>query len=96
MPRPKEYESNAARQAAYRARHAHQQPPKETLLAALTRTLHSTQYHSRRGGPRERVGRRRIGSTERRNFAQAHYSLQKWRKIKMELRRERLCGSAEV
>ena len=42
MSRPKEYESNAAKQAAYRARHAHRQPPREALLAALVRTLHST------------------------------------------------------
>ncbi len=40
MPRRKEYPSNAERQAAYRARHADQQPPRQEYLAALGRTLH--------------------------------------------------------
>lgn len=42
MSRPKQYESNAAKQAAYRQRHSRQQPPRQALLAALVRTLHST------------------------------------------------------
>ena len=50
MPRPKQYENNAARQAAYRERHAHQQPPREALLAALSRTLHSTIRDAAIGG----------------------------------------------
>ena len=41
MARPKEYETNAQRQAAYRARHQNQQPPREDYLAALGRTLHA-------------------------------------------------------
>lgn len=40
MPRRKEYETNAERQAAYRARHQDQQPPLQEYLAALGRTLH--------------------------------------------------------
>lgn len=42
MSRPKQHQSNAAKQAAYRERHAHQKPPGQALLAALGRTLHST------------------------------------------------------
>ena len=41
MPRPKAYATNAQRQAAYRARHQNQQPPREDYLAALGRTLHA-------------------------------------------------------
>ncbi len=41
MPRSKEYQSNAQRQAAYRARHQHQQPAREDYLAALGRSLHA-------------------------------------------------------
>ncbi len=41
MPRSKAYETNAQRQAAYRARHPEQQPPREDYLAALGRSLHS-------------------------------------------------------
>jgi hypothetical protein len=40
MPREREYESAAARQAAYRARHRGQEPPGQGYLAALARTLH--------------------------------------------------------
>jgi hypothetical protein len=40
MPREREYESAAARQAAYRARHRGQEPPLQGYLAALARTLH--------------------------------------------------------
>jgi hypothetical protein len=41
MPRSKEYATNAERQAAYRARHPEQQPPREDRLAALGRSLHA-------------------------------------------------------
>lgn len=41
MPRPKEYQSNAQRQAAYRTRHQNQQPAREDYLAALGRSLHA-------------------------------------------------------
>jgi hypothetical protein len=41
MPRSKEYQSNAQRQAAYRQRHQNQQPPREDYLAALGRSLHA-------------------------------------------------------
>src|SRR5690348_1686358 len=41
MPRPKEYSSNAQRQAAYRARHSEKRPPRDDYLAALGRTLHA-------------------------------------------------------
>jgi hypothetical protein len=40
MPRARAYESAAARQAAYRARHRAQEPPLQGYLAALARTLH--------------------------------------------------------
>lgn len=40
MPREKEYQSNAQRQAAYRERHRDRQPPREDYLAALGRSLH--------------------------------------------------------
>ncbi len=40
MPREKEYQSNAQRQAAYRERHRDQKPPREDYLAALGRSLH--------------------------------------------------------
>ncbi len=39
MARPKEYSTNAQRQAAYRQRHRAKQPPRQDLLAALARTL---------------------------------------------------------
>jgi hypothetical protein len=42
MSRPRQHQSNAAKQAAYRERHARQKPPCQVLLAALVRTLHST------------------------------------------------------
>jgi len=41
MPSPKCYESNAERQAAYRARHPELQPPTEAQLAILARSLHA-------------------------------------------------------
>jgi hypothetical protein len=41
MPRPKEYETNAQRQAAYRARHQERQAPREDYLAALGRSVHA-------------------------------------------------------
>jgi hypothetical protein len=40
MPREREYASAAARQAAYRARHRGEEPPLQSYLAALARTLH--------------------------------------------------------
>ena len=40
MPRPRLYNNQAERQAAYRARHPEQKPPREDLLAALARSLH--------------------------------------------------------
>jgi hypothetical protein len=40
MPREREYENAAARQAAYRARHRADEPPRQGYLAALARTLH--------------------------------------------------------
>lgn len=40
MPREREYANPAARQAAYRARHRGQEPPRQGYLAALARTLH--------------------------------------------------------
>jgi hypothetical protein len=42
MPSERQYESNAERQAAYRARHREQQPPRQALLAALAQSLHGT------------------------------------------------------
>ena len=42
MPPERHYESNAERQAAYRARHRERQPPQQALLAALARSLHGT------------------------------------------------------
>ena len=41
MPAPKRYESNAARQAAYRSRHPERQPATEAQLAILARSLHT-------------------------------------------------------
>ena len=40
MPREREYENAAARQAAYRARHRAAEPPLQSYLAGLARTLH--------------------------------------------------------
>lgn len=40
MPRAKTYATNAERQAAYRARHQDQHPPREATLAILGRSLH--------------------------------------------------------
>lgn len=40
MPTPRQYRTNAERQAAYRARHANQKPPREDELAMLARSLH--------------------------------------------------------
>jgi hypothetical protein len=39
MPRPREYPNAAARQAAYRARHRAAEPPLQSYLAGLARTL---------------------------------------------------------
>jgi hypothetical protein len=40
MPRERQYANPAARQAAYRARHRAQAPPRQGDLAALARSLH--------------------------------------------------------
>ena len=40
MPREREYANAAARQAAYRARHRAEEPPLQSYLAGLARTLH--------------------------------------------------------
>ncbi len=40
MPRTRQYESNAQKQAAYRQRHTPQWPPRQGYLAALARSLH--------------------------------------------------------
>lgn len=40
MPRPRHYQNNAEKQAAYRQRHAAQSPPRQGYLAALARSLH--------------------------------------------------------
>ncbi len=40
MARPKEYSTNAERQAAYRERHRDRRPPREDTLALLARSLH--------------------------------------------------------
>ena len=40
MPTPKQFATNAARQAAYRERHAARRPPTEAQLAILARSLH--------------------------------------------------------
>ncbi len=40
MPREREYENAAARQAAYRARHRAEEPPLQSYLAGLARSLH--------------------------------------------------------
>jgi len=40
MPRTRGYASNAERQAAYRARHADREPPRQGYLASQARTLH--------------------------------------------------------
>lgn len=41
MPRAREYANNAAKQEAYRQRHAAQQRPRAAYLAALARSLHA-------------------------------------------------------
>lgn len=41
MPRPRKYANDAERQAAYRDRHAAEQPPSAGLLAAQARSLHA-------------------------------------------------------
>ena len=62
MARKKEYESNAERQAAYRARQADQQPALQGYLAALGRTLHAELGDAVRSGesvlPTELLGKR--------------------------------------
>jgi hypothetical protein len=40
MPRPRQFQNNAEKQAAYRQRHAAQSPPRQGYLAALARSLH--------------------------------------------------------
>jgi hypothetical protein len=40
MPRARLYRNNAEKQAAYRARHADRQPPRQALLARLGQELH--------------------------------------------------------
>lgn len=40
MPTPKQYRTNAERQAAYRARHPDKKAPREDELAMLARSLH--------------------------------------------------------
>jgi hypothetical protein len=40
MPREREYKNAAERQAAYRARHRAEEPPLQSYLAGLARTLH--------------------------------------------------------
>ena len=40
MPTPKQYRTNAQRQAAYRARHSDKKAPREDALALLARSLH--------------------------------------------------------
>ncbi len=40
MPTPKQYRTNAERQAAYRQRHPDKKPPREDELAMLARSLH--------------------------------------------------------
>src|SRR5258707_538187 len=40
MPRQREYQNAAERQAAYRARHRAEEPPLQSYLAGLARTLH--------------------------------------------------------
>ena len=42
MSRERLYKNNAARQAAYRARHPEKRLPREDLLAGLARSLHFT------------------------------------------------------
>jgi hypothetical protein len=62
MPRPKDYATNAERQAAYRQRHRAKQPPREDLLAALGRSLHSRFHDAVEAGqsvlPPELLGER--------------------------------------
>jgi hypothetical protein len=50
MPRPKEYSSNAEKQAAYRARHAHKKPPRADDVMALARTLRGSIADAARRG----------------------------------------------
>jgi hypothetical protein len=62
MPRTREYANAAERQAAYRARHRAKEPPLQSYLAALARTLHSELRESARAGksplPAELIGSR--------------------------------------
>jgi hypothetical protein len=41
MPRTREYQNNAERQEAYRARHRDRESPRQGQLAAQARTLHA-------------------------------------------------------
>src|ERR1051326_668148 len=58
----REYRTKAARQAAYRDRHRDQEPPLQSYLAALARTLHRVLADAVRDGesrlPVELLGRR--------------------------------------
>jgi hypothetical protein len=62
MPRGREYATDAERQAAYRARHARKQPPRQDLLAGLGRSLHGELAEAIRAGksplPKELLGTR--------------------------------------
>ena len=58
MPREREYENAAARQAAYRARHRAAELPLQGYLAALARTLHG-ELRSPRSRRDEAPSRRR-------------------------------------
>jgi hypothetical protein len=42
MAQERLYRNNAVRQAAYRARHRDREPPRQSELAALARSLHGT------------------------------------------------------
>jgi hypothetical protein len=62
MPGERIYQSNAERQAAYRARHREREPPLQGELAALARSLHGTLREAVRRGesrlPIELLGER--------------------------------------
>lgn len=46
MPRERQYANGAARQAAYRARHQAAEPPLQSYLAGLARSLHGELQHA--------------------------------------------------
>ena len=62
MPTPKEYASNAERQAAYRDRHRDREPPRQAALAALGRSVHGQLREAVRAGcspwPKDLLGPR--------------------------------------